>query len=349
MKKVNLKNDRVLVTGGAGFIGSELVRQLSALGARVTVVDNLVNGRRGNLKGILGRNVRLIVEDIRNRKSMARLLKTTDLLYHLACMGVRHSIHSPVENHQVNAMGTLGLLVEARKNRVKRFVYVSSSEVYGNALRTPMTETHPTSPLTVYGSSKLAGDCYTRAFNRTYGFPTVVVRPFNSYGPRSHYEGDSGEVIPKFILRCLAGYPMVLFGDGRQTRDFTYVGDTAKGVLLAGLCNEALGKTLNLGQGRETSIRELALLVGKVLGKPQADIQHDKPRPGDVRRLCADITQARNILGFQPTVTLEQGLKMLKAWYLNSSRLPHELLKEERVYNWEPPPKTELVRGRGRL
>ena len=187
-----MKNDRVLVTGGAGFIGSELVHQLAALGARVTVVDNLVNGRRGNLKGLLGRNVRLVVEDIRNRKSMARLLKNIDLIYHLACLGVRHSIHSPVENHQVNALGTLGLLVEARKNKINRFVYVSSSEVYGNALRVPITETHPTFPLTVYGSSKLAGDCYTRAFNRTYNYPTVVVRPFNSYGPRSPSEATRG-------------------------------------------------------------------------------------------------------------------------------------------------------------
>ncbi len=331
---MNFKNKRILVTGGAGFIGSELVRQLASAGARVTVVDNLVNGLRGNLKEVLETGVRLVVEDIRNQKKMEQLLRKADGVYHLACLGVRHSLHSPLENHAVNALGTLGLLMAARNAKVKRFVYVSSSEVYGTARRVPMTEDHPTFPLTVYGSAKLAGDCYTRAFYNTYGFPAVVVRPFNSYGPRSHHEGDSGEVIPKFVLRCLAGRPMVLFGDGRQTRDFTYVSDTARGILLAGLSPRAVGKTLNIGQGRETSIRELARLVRKVLGKPRAAMGFDEPRPGDVRRLYADTTLARKWLGFHPTVTLEAGLQKLKDWYASLSSSPQSLLRQERVHNW---------------
>jgi UDP-glucose 4-epimerase len=340
---VNLKNHKVIVTGGAGFIGSELVLQLAAKGAKVTVVDNLVNGRRGNLKGVLGPYIRLAVEDIRNKRQMGLLLKNADLVYHLACLGVRQSIHSPLENHEVNATGTLGLLMAARKHKVKRFVYVSSSEVYGNAQKVPMTEGHPTFPLTVYGGSKLAGDCYTRAFYQTYGYPTVVVRPFNSYGPRSHHEGDSGEVIPKFILRCMAGYPMTIFGDGSQTRDFTYVSDTARGILLAGLCGEAVGKTLNIGQGRETTIRQLAQTVRKILKKSQAEIKHDKPRPGDVQRLYADTSLARRLMGFKPTVSLEQGLNKLRNWYLKSDKSATVLLKEERLYNWDLPPKTKLV------
>jgi UDP-glucose 4-epimerase len=139
-----------------------------------------------------------------------------------------------IGSEEVNATATLKLLSIARTVGVNRFVYVSSSEVYGTAQWVPMTEEHPTFPMTVYGSSKLAGECYTRAFYQTYGYPTVVIRPFNAYGPRCHHEGDSGEVIPKFLLRCLANKPMIIFGDGNQTRDFTYVSDTARGILLAG-------------------------------------------------------------------------------------------------------------------
>src|SRR5205807_8697625 len=156
---------------------------------------------------------------------------------HLACLGVRHSIHSPLENHEVNATASQHLLEEAKKADVRRLVYVSSSEVYGTARWAPMTEEHPTFPMTVYGASKLTGECYTRAYHRTYAFPTVVVRPFNTYGPHCHHEGDSGEVIPKFMLRCMAGRSLVIFGDGTQTRDFTYVSDTARGIFLAGVAD----------------------------------------------------------------------------------------------------------------
>ncbi|MCX6844869.1 MAG: NAD-dependent epimerase/dehydratase family protein, partial [candidate division WOR-3 bacterium] len=235
------EHSRCLVTGGAGFIGSELVRQAGSAGCDVTIVDNLVNGKRENVIEVLGDKVRLEVADIRNASMMGRLLQKVDVVYHLACLGVRHSIHSPEENHEVNASATLALLIRAREAKVKRFVYVSSSEVYGTAQTVPMSEDYPPSPNTVYGSSKLAGDCYTRAFWRTHGFPTVVVRPFNCYGPRSHHEGDSGEVIPKFLLRTMAGKPMVIFGDGSQTRDFTYVEDTARGILLAGTMDAAVG------------------------------------------------------------------------------------------------------------
>src|SRR5208283_3408103 len=172
--------------------------------------------------------------DIRNGPRMAELLRDIDLVFHLACLGVRHSIHAPEENHEVNASATLKLLSAARSAGVRRFVYVSSSEVYGTARHVPMTEQHPTFPMTAYGASKLAGECYTRAFYETYRFPTVVVRPFNAYGPRCHHEGDCGEVIPKFLLRCLVGQPLMVFGDGRQTRDFTFVADTAAGILAAG-------------------------------------------------------------------------------------------------------------------
>jgi len=331
---------RVLITGGAGFIGSELVRQAAAAGCEVTIVDNLVNGKRENVIGVLGDKVRLEVADIRDAALMGRLLQNVDVVYHLACLGVRHSIHSPRENHEVNASATLAQLILAREARVKRFVYVSSSEVYGTAQTVPMSEDYPPSPNTVYGSSKLAGDCYTRAFWRTYGFPTVVVRPFNCYGPRSHHEGDSGEVIPKFLLRTMAGRPMVIFGDGSQTRDFTYVEDTARAILLAGTTDAAVGETVNVGQGSEISIRDLAGLVRQVLSKPEAKTEYADPRPGDVLRLYADIGKARSLLGYAPTVSLLDGLTRLKIWYEAQGISPEELLQKERVKTWEPAPST---------
>jgi len=187
---------------------------------------------------------------------------------------------------------------------VKRFVYVSSSEVYGTARAVPITEEHPTLPMTVYGASKLAGEAYTRAFWETYRYPTVVLRPFNAYGPRCHHEGDSGEVIPKFMLRCLAGKPMVIFGDGTQTRDFTFVGDTASGILEAGFSDGSVGQTINLGSGKEVQVRELADTIAQLLDRPHAEITHADPRPGDVLRLLADSSKAKTLLRFESTVAL---------------------------------------------
>ncbi len=332
--QANIPN-RVMVTGGAGFIGSELVRQLATQGAEIVVVDNLANGRRENLDGIPGDQAKLFVADIRDGQRLAELMKNVEVVFHLACLGVRHSIHSPRENHEVNATATLQLLSIARTAGVKRFVYVSSSEVYGTARQVPMTEEHPTFPMTVYGASKLAGECYTRAFSRTYHYPTVVVRPFNTYGPRCHHEGDSGEVIPKFLLRCMAGRPMVIFGDGTQTRDFTYVGDTARGILLAGLSEAAVGETINLGNGSEISMNKLAHLVAMMLERSNAAVAHDVPRPGDVLRLFADITKARQLLGFEPKVTLGEGLTKLRNWYLRLGQSPEALLEQEIVHNWK--------------
>jgi UDP-glucose 4-epimerase len=331
-----MQNQRVLVTGGAGFIGSELVRQLAGMGFAVRVVDNLVNGRRENLDGVLSENVELVVADIRDGKSMTSLIRDVDIIFHLACLGVRHSIHSPVENHEVNASATLGLLNIARRIGVKRFVYVSTSEVYGMVITAaPLTEEQPTFPMTVYGASKLAGECYARAFWNTYRYPTVILRPFNAYGPRCHHEGDSGEVIPKFMLRCLAGKPMVIFGDGSQTRDFTYVGDTANGILAAGISDASVGQTFNLGTGKEIRVLELANTIRQILDQPSAEIAHAQPRPGDVPRLMADSSKARKLLQFQPTVGLRDGLARIRDWYASQGKSPEQLLEEEVLRNWE--------------
>ena len=193
-----LTDQTVLVTGGAGFIGSHLVTVLLEGGAReVRVLDNFATGRHANLDH-LRNDPRLCIHEgsVLDDAAAAHSCAGVDVVFHLACLGVRHSLHAPLENHRVNAEGTLIMLEAARHAEVGRFVHVSSSEVYGTARYTPMDEEHPTCPTTVYGAGKLAGESYARAYFATYSFPTVVVRPFNNFGPRSHFEGDSGEVIP---------------------------------------------------------------------------------------------------------------------------------------------------------
>lgn len=330
---------RALVTGGAGFIGSELVAQLVTAGWHVTVLDDLATGRRENLAGVPADRCTLVVGDVRDRPLVARLARTTPVVFHLACLGVRHSLVDPRANADVNANGTLAMLEAARAANVERFVQVSSSEVYGSALREPMDEDHPTVPTTVYGAGKLAGEAYARAFWTTFGLPVAIVRPFNAYGPRAHHEGTSGEVIPRFLLRALAGRPLPVFGDGEQARDFTWVGDTARGILLAGTRPGAVGATLNLGTGRTITVRALAGAIASLLARDVA-LEHQAPRPGDVHRLVADATRAATVLGWRPTVDFADGLARTLAWYRERAADPARLLADEVVRAWDAPAET---------
>ncbi len=329
-----VKGKRILVTGGAGFIGNEVVRQLAAAGADVTVLDNLVNGKRANLADVPAARHRLVAGDLRDIDTVTQCVDGQDAVIHMACLGVRHSIHAPLENHDVNATATLRLLEIAKLKSVGRFTYVSSSEVYGTAQTAPMTEQHPCWPMTVYGASKLAGERYSDAFWRTYRYPTTVVRPFNAFGPRSHHEGDSGEVIPKFLLRALSGKPLIVHGDGEQTRDFTFVADTAAGIIACALADNTIGETINLGSGAEVTINALAELVRKVTGRNQVTVEHGADRPGDVRRLIADIAKARRLIDFKTSVGLEPGLRKLLDWYRSLDVSAEQLLADERPINW---------------
>ncbi|PIQ95558.1 MAG: epimerase [Nitrospinae bacterium CG11_big_fil_rev_8_21_14_0_20_56_8] len=325
-----------LVTGGAGFIGSHLVDMLMDRGCEVRVLDNLANGKAENICQHEGsERFRFQKGDILNSGDVRPILQDVEVVFHLACLGVRHSIAKPFENHRVNAEGSLNLLLHAREAKVKRFVYCSSSEIYGTAQYVPMPESHPARPETVYGASKLAGEAYARAFHRSYGMETVVIRPFNTFGPRSHYEGDAGEVIPKSIVRVLNGKAILVFGDGSHARDFTFVRDVARGLILAGEHPEAVGQTLNIGTGFEISIRELAEKIS-ALAAPEQPVHVDfqNPRPGDVGRLFADSGKFRALCGWKPEVDFNAGLRETVEYFRNHPLGVAALITGETGRNW---------------
>lgn len=332
----SIQSSRILVTGGAGFIGSHLVDALLEDGAAsVTVLDNLVNGAERNLSGALqDPRTRLVVADARDADVRDALLADADIVFHLACLGVRHSLHAPRENHDVNATMTLDLLENAMARDVGRFIHVSSSEVYGSALYAPMDEGHPTLPETVYGAAKLAGEAYARAAFRTHGYPVTVARPFNAYGTRSHFEGDSGEVLPRTIVRVLAGLPPIIYGDGEQSRDFTHVTDTARGLVALANSDESIGRTVNIGSGTDITINELARTVCEVAGRPDLAAVHTDPRPGDVRRLLADSSLMSALTGFTTRVPFAAGAAELYASLRDSGLDPAQMLAQVEDRNW---------------
>lgn len=327
---MNLRAKSVLVTGGAGFIGGHLVQSLVDRGAEVTVIDDLSTGSIANLDGC--RSAIEFIEGDCCEPDVAAQVADSDLVLHLAVRNVRASIRDPKENFRVNADGTLELLEAMRHGRRGRFVYVSSSEIYGTAVAGEFSEETLPAPTTVYGAGKLAGELLTLAYYRTYNMDTVVIRPFNNYGPRSHFEGDSGEVIPKFILRALAGEPLLVHGDGTQTRDFMYVEDTADWLCELALTERLSGGVFNIGYGREVTVNELARLILERTGAT-APVRHVKPRPGDLPRLLADVKLIRKHSDYTPRVGFEEGLERTIA-YFRAKGDPAELLAEERAENW---------------
>jgi UDP-glucose 4-epimerase len=333
---MKLTGKRCLVTGGAGFIGSHLIDELIRNGCKVRVMDNLANGKIENLSNHLGQeNFQFFRGSITDPLDVQRAMEKIDVVFHLACLGVRHSIAHPFENHRVNAEGSLLLLDAAYRAKVDRFLYCSSSEVYGTAEYVPMPESHPTHPCTVYGAGKLAGEAYARAYCKTYGMATTIVRPFNTYGPRSHHEGDAGEMIPKSIVRALNGQPVIVFGDGSQTRDFTYVEDTSRALVAAAESDAMIGQTLNIGSNFEISIKDLAYKVAEMVSNPESRVVFTPHRPGDVLRLYADPRKFTDICAWQPKVSFDEGLTKTINFFRNHPLGIKGLMETESGRNWE--------------
>jgi len=311
---------KYIVTGGAGFIGSNIVEELVKRGEKVRVIDNFTSGKIENLRPFL-RKIELIKGDIRDEKAVARAVKGSDFVLHLAALrSVAKSVEEPVETHDVNATGTLNLLIAAKKAGVRRFVYSSTCAAYGDAKKFPQRETDAAAPISPYGASKLAGENYCMVFANTLGLEAVALRYFNVYGPRQNPESMYSSVVPAFIFDVMSGRKPVVEWDGKQSRDFVFVKDVVRANLLAATAKKASGQVFNVGNGYPTAIYDLLMYIEKALSKRIAP-KFGPKREGDVRKVYSDISKAKRTLGFKPGVTLEQGLKLTVQWFNKSPGL----------------------------
>lgn len=307
---------KYLVTGGAGFIGSHIATALVERGEKVRVLDNLSTGKRANLDHLAGR-VEFVEGDLQDRAAVERALDGIEIVFHQAALAsVPRSVAAPLDTNAACVTGTVNLLDAARQGKVKRLVYAGSSSIYGDRAGkgTAKSETDLPDPISPYAAAKAAGELYCQAFCATYGLPTVTVRYFNVFGPRQDPNSEYAAVIPKFVMKMLAGERPTIFGDGKQSRDFTFVANVVEGNLRAASAPDAAGKTFNIACGESLDLLQLVAAINRVLGTKIEPI-FDPPRAGDVRDSLADISQAQKILGYKPVVDFDEGLRRSIEFY----------------------------------
>jgi len=298
---------KVLVTGGAGFIGSNLVRALLEGGDDVRVLDNFSTGNRANLEGLA---IEIVEGELRSYERVHNAVRGVEVVYHLGALGsVPRSVQDPLTSNAVNVEGTLNVLLAARDQDVRRVVFSSSTSVYGSSRQLPTTEDSPTDPISPYGVAKLAAERYCISFSRVYeSFESVVLRYFNVFGPRQSPLSQYAAVIPLFVTAIDEGRPVDVHGDGEQSRDFTYVGNVVDATILAGAASGASGEIFNIAAGSPESVNRIADTIGAILGKP-VEKRHLPPRAGDIRNSWADLTKSRSVLGYEPEVGFEEGIR----------------------------------------
>lgn len=307
-----------LVTGGGGFIGSNIVQTLLERGERVRVLDNFATGRQQNLAG-LANEIELIEGDIRDPQVTARAVAGVDYVLHQAALGsVPRSVQDPITSNDVNVNGTLNMLWAAKQAGVKRFVTASSSSVYGNTPQLPKEEAMSPNPISPYAVSKLACERYTMSFHAVYGLPTVALRYFNVFGPKQDPLSQYAAVIPRFITAIKKGEAPVVYGDGEQSRDFTFIENVVQANLLACTAPAAPGQFMNIACGDRYSLNTLLQLLAEIIGKDVRPI-YQAERSGDVKHSLASIERAKKVLGFSPAVNFRDGLKRTVAWFLENS------------------------------
>ncbi|MFN2578498.1 MAG: SDR family oxidoreductase [Pyrinomonadaceae bacterium] len=307
----------VLVTGGAGFIGSHVARALIEKGARVRIIDNLATGYFQNLAEI--GEVDFVNASINDSEALRRALEDVELVFHEAAIpSVPRSIINPIETHDSSVNGTFSLLLAARDCKVRRVVYAASSSGYGNQPQSPKRETMRPDPLSPYALAKLVGEYYCQVFTRSYGLETVSLRYFNVFGPRQDPSSQYSGVISRFILALETGQRPLIYGDGEQTRDFTYVSNVVDANLRAAEAPAASGNVFNIANGQSVSINKVLQTLKKLTGRTQVNPEYVDPRPGDVRDSLADLSAAKSVLGYTPGVGLEQGLRLTLDWWKSS-------------------------------
>jgi nucleoside-diphosphate-sugar epimerase len=308
----------VLVTGGAGFIGSHIASAMSTNGARVRVLDDLSTGHRENIEEI-GGDIDFIEGSVADEKLLARVLEGVEVVFHEAAIpSVPRSVEAPRQTHVASVDGTFSLLLAARDQKVRRVVYAASSSAYGDQPTLPKAEEMRPDPLSPYAVAKLVGEYYCRAFTRVYGLETVSLRYFNVFGPRQDPGSQYSGVVSRFISSLLSNQRPVIYGDGEQSRDFTYIDNVVAANLSAAVSPEASGKVINVANGEQVTLNQLLAEVKELTGKQDVTAEYLEPRLGDVRHSLADVALAREFLGYESRVGLREGLQRTIDWWKNS-------------------------------